>query len=181
MGANIKKAIILRGSPHSGKSYYAASRNDAFVISSDHQFLMPDDKLLYSYKSEGASHKNCRIEFLGACQASIQTILVDDFNIFQRDLRFYKKITEYYGYELEIIRFRANPRQAAKRNWRGFDFKKCHSMEAFLRKQPLWENETVFERLEYKSNKTKAKNAAKKLAPVKIRPNGILQKLSRRH
>lgn len=138
-----KKAIILRGIPHSGKSYYAAFRYPKeLIISSDHQFLLPNGKIRYNTAKEGVSHRYCRLEFIAACQSGAPTIVVDDFNIFQKDLLFYAKVCGFYGYQMEIVRMKTVPEVSAKYNWRKYDYDKCLNMHRFLSRQPMWPNES---------------------------------------
>lgn len=139
-----KKAILLRGVPGSGKSFYAQfvyKNKGAKIISSDDMFFsMNSNKHVYDPRKEIRSHQYCEVAFSIACQANERLIVVDDFNIAERDLAYYKKVAEFYGYEVEIIRF---PWPDPPTNWRLLSRSVCQRMQSELDSQSLKPNERL--------------------------------------
>lgn len=133
-----KRAVILRGVPGSGKSTYARLAYkqpgvNAIVISVDDVFFsMKENQKIYNPLLEEQSHKYCQTAFLAACQTGERLIVVDDFNTSKADLEFYEKVSEYFGYKVEIVRFswREPPE-----NWRKLSRKVCEDMQGELNKQ----------------------------------------------
>lgn len=121
----MKKIVILRGLPGSGKSTKVMERYpDAVVCSADNYFINPLDGV-YRYNPEriGDAHKWCRFNAIAAADASAPVIVVDNTNIKYSDFRAYLEIAEAYGYEVELVEsdteWKWDVDECAKRNVHG--------------------------------------------------------------
>jgi hypothetical protein len=99
---------------------------------------MKSNKCSYDPALEHQSHQYCQTSFILACQAEERLIVVDDFNTSKAALDFYEKVSEFYGYPVEILRF---PWPEPPLNWRNLARNVCESMQGELNTQPPKINE----------------------------------------
>ena len=125
----MKKVIILRGIPGSGKSTLVKENYaDAIVCSADNYFeevaaLNGTDYLTeFDRRLVGRAHQHCWNSFIHAlCVMGEEIIVVDNTNIHEWEYENYSFLAEINGYNVEIISIPANetPETYYERNTHG--------------------------------------------------------------
>ena len=97
------KVTILRGIPGSGKSTYAATIDDAVVVSADNYFAR-GGAYTFDASELGAAHAACLRAFLAYLQGGGWThIVVDNTNTTVAEIAPYYALAEAYGADVEIV------------------------------------------------------------------------------
>jgi predicted kinase len=113
----MKKVIIMRGVPGSGKTTWIANNAPgAVVCSADHFFQKPDGYHFEAGKL-GEAHQACQIKFMLSMGAPL--IVVDNCNLTARDMRYYVDIALAHGYDVEIRTLTTPPEVAMARQLHG--------------------------------------------------------------
>lgn len=98
----MKRCIILRGFPGSGKTTFTVQLGeDAIVCSADHYFehsgtYVFDPKMLF------LAHKVCRNKFESAIRAGAPLVVVDNTNIKYKDWKDYLTYALEHGYYVTV-------------------------------------------------------------------------------
>lgn len=97
----MKKVIIMRGWPGTGKSTLAKCIKDAVVVSADN-FFINGRTGEYKYYPDliKNAHQSCKDHFFRCCSENINPIVVDNTNINVRQYRFYEDVAHEYGYKV---------------------------------------------------------------------------------
>jgi len=111
----MKKLLILRGIPGSGKSTYANTRTDAAiqegymsttVCSADNYFVRPDKVYDFNGKKIKNAHAWCRGKVYAAMKGDTwgpsDLIVLDNTNTRHWEYKAYVELAEKHGYEVEI-------------------------------------------------------------------------------
>lgn len=110
------KVIILRGLPGAGKSTWVAQNAPNAVVCSADSFLY-DAAGNYVWTPERLSvaHRSCQEKFSQALYARAETVVVDNCNLTNRDMKFYVEAAEKMGYPIEIRTLHVDPEVAKAR------------------------------------------------------------------
>lgn len=119
----MKRVVIMRGLPGSGKSWYAKNIADAYRQEGEKVLIVSADdffqKQMTSQTGEGytiyefnpfklpEAHQDCFRRFLEALQKGVNIVIVDNTNIHRWEYASYSEATALAGYELSIIEYRA--------------------------------------------------------------------------
>jgi len=118
MGAKVKKLIIMRGIPGSGKTTKA---NELMKASPDSVRCSADDfpgyylNGSYKWSAEACSsaHSYCKSKFKYYLSLETNLIIIDNTNILKRDYKFYKDEAIKNGYKVEICEIPFDKTQAS--------------------------------------------------------------------
>lgn len=137
----MKKAIIMRGIPGSGKSTYVDQNYPHNVVcSADRYFIKecPDcacgcpkcgnTGFVYNYNPNklDEAHAQCLRFFVNSVTNNITTnIVVDNTNISAVEIAPYASLARAYGLELEILTLKIDPEVAWSRNIHGVPRSTC--------------------------------------------------------
>lgn len=97
----MKKVIILRGLPGSGKSTKAKTFGGV-VVSADHYFEKTGT-YIFDRTKLGSAHGECRSAFEKHITNGEPIIVVDNTNVTKREYLPYAKYAVDHGYEIEIV------------------------------------------------------------------------------
>lgn len=131
------KVIIMRGLPGSGKSTWVAQNTDpktTVVCSADNFLYDADGKYNWTPERLGKAHQACHDKFIcwlnhpmdGDNGIAPTTIVVDNCNLTNRDMRFYIEAAEKAGAEIEIRTIHTEPKVAMGRQLHGVPAEKYH-------------------------------------------------------
>lgn len=137
----MKKVIVMRGVPGSGKSQYA--RGTGGVVVSADDFFVRVGKGAYAFDPTklGEAHGMCLREFVEAVQGERPLVVVDNTNTTTTEAAPYMAVAAAYGYEAEIHEIGCDPLVAAKRNVHGVPEDRVLAMAARMseaRFPPWW-------------------------------------------
>lgn len=96
----MKKIIILRGLPGSGKSRHAATYNGV-VCSADH-FFEKDGEYNFDVTKLGQAHMECQRQAFTFMRDEVPLLVIDNTNSRRWEYMFYKDMATYFGYEIEV-------------------------------------------------------------------------------
>lgn len=114
------KVIILRGLPGAGKSTWVAQNAPNAVVCSADSFLYePDGRYNWTPQRLGMAHQKCQEKFSEALYARAETVVVDNCNLTNRDIKFYVEAAEKMGYPIEIRTLHVDPEVAKTRQLHG--------------------------------------------------------------
>ena len=119
--SQIKRMVILRGLPGSGKSTRAAEivraesgGSSGVIHSADDYFYSPSGVYNYNPALLGRAHLSNRARSLQAAENGNSPIVIDNTNLSIKEMKPYVQIAKKYGYVLEIEEsstpWRNNPR-----------------------------------------------------------------------
>lgn len=115
----MKKLVVLRGLPGSGKSTYQRSHFPDAVVASADQYFMVDGEYRFKPALLGEAHGACCRTVIGALQAGAELIVVDNTALSSVEIAPYILLAQAHGYSAEIITLRCDPATAAARNVHG--------------------------------------------------------------
>jgi len=139
----MKRVIILRGIPGSGKSTYGQKMfPTAQTVSADQFMIDADGQYKFDPEKIRACHKQCFAKFIGLVTSDVELIVVDNTNIYPHEIAPYYAFAELFGYEIEIHTLVADFEIAFKRNLHGAPEATAKRMAACLMGNinfmPLW-------------------------------------------
>lgn len=154
----MKKVLILRGLPGSGKSTYAKSRMEAFLVSSEYtehrnegypRIWSADDFHFniegvweFNPANIGATHQACFRGFLASLQKNAPLIIVDNTNTQRFEISPYYLAAEAFGYEVQIVAFNVSVEESLARNIHNVPEKTIIAMRGHWEDALPWWNET---------------------------------------
>jgi len=99
----MKEVYILRGPSGSGKSTWIAENHEsALVCSSDH-FFMVDGEYQFDISKLSMNHSLCFKKFIDAILKGVETVIVDNTNIFKWQYESYAVLAEKFGYQVTLV------------------------------------------------------------------------------
>lgn len=117
----MKRVIIMRGIPGSGKSTQA-KKYGGLVLSADNYFIGPDGVYRFNPARIGDAHTACMRGFLDAIELEHPIIVVDNTNTTLMELNPYRLVGLANGYSIEVVRVVCAAAKAAARNTHGVPF-----------------------------------------------------------
>lgn len=100
MDNEVKRVIIMRGLPGSGKSTKARSYGGTIVSADD--YFMSGGEYRFDPAKIGAAHADCKRKFEEALKRGDSIIVVDNTNTMSWEYQPYADMAKRYGYEVEI-------------------------------------------------------------------------------
>ncbi len=157
----MKKVIIMRGLPGSGKSRYVkglAAENKCSVViaSADHYHYLPqpdnpDGSMAprrYEFKPENArkAHDSCLLEFIKYINQGWGLIVVDNTNCSAWEISPYYRLAEVHGYEVEIVWLQAPLEKCMARGLHNVPLATVENMRNRMEREelPSWWKRRVF-------------------------------------
>lgn len=99
----MKKLIILRGLPGSGKSHAIRDMPDHTVVcSADHFFYDSLGNYRFNPSMLGEAHAECQHKALDAMAKGEPLVVIDNTNSRRWEFRLYEKMGKTFGYTVEI-------------------------------------------------------------------------------
>lgn len=121
----MKKVIIMRGVPGSGKSTYIKNNfPDAIVCSAD-KFFEQNGEYKFNRELLGEAHHWCLRTFCSHLLQCANLVVVDNTNISTWEIAPYAQMALAHVYGLEIITLKVNPEVAHSRNVHGVPANVC--------------------------------------------------------
>ena len=116
----MKKLVILRGLPGSGKSTYTRNHLiSARICSTDLFFTTPSGEYFFNPALIGEAHGSCCRAVIDAMQSGVELIAVDNTAIHVSEVAPYMLIAQAYGYEAEIVTLSCDVHTSVHRNIHG--------------------------------------------------------------
>lgn len=101
-GAKVKKLVIVRGLPGSGKSTLTQEKYpDATVCSADHFMVNSKGEYEFNPSRLGYAHGSCKRKAEKAMAKGTATVVIDNTNIKRRDFSQYLKLAKRFGYVVQ--------------------------------------------------------------------------------
>ena len=105
----MKKLLILRGLPGSGKSrltkmlvkFLVGCKKDAVICSADHYFKRGRE-YAFDPSKIGIAHSQCQVKALLAMSSEKRLVIIDNTNTQQWEYELYVQMGKAFGYEIEI-------------------------------------------------------------------------------
>ena len=98
----MKRVIIMRGIPGSGKSTRARKLIGEGIIHSTDDLFMVDGEYRFNHRMLGYNHGKNLKNFVKSMELGISPVIVDNTNVRHRDYKAYVKAAEEAGYEVEF-------------------------------------------------------------------------------
>ena len=151
----MKKVIILRGIPGSGKSTLGkqiqaeaqkAGGSVAIVSTDQHFYELGGGTYKFDPSQIGQAHSGCFRKFIEALTAGTNLIIVDNTATSGVEVSPYRLGAEAFGYEVEIKRVMADPEVGLERNKHGVPKQFIESMHESLQQPlpPYWQTEEKY-------------------------------------
>jgi len=138
----LKRVIVLRGLPGSGKTTLVRKEFPDAVVCSADDFFVVDGEYQFNLGLIGQAHQACWRKFFSAVQSGAELVVVDNTATSIAEIAPYVLPAETYGYSVEIVSLRCDPAKAASRSVHDVPdaiFKKMvASFEASSAAMPLW-------------------------------------------
>lgn len=132
----MKRVIIFRGLPGSGKSTQAKALGGV-VLSTDDYFMV-DGVYCFDASKIGAAHIDCMRSFLAELNAGRKLVVVDNTNTRLFELTPYQLVAQAYGYEVDVVRVVCSAAKAHARNTHGVPFETVMQMAAGFQDMPAF-------------------------------------------
>lgn len=131
----MKKLIIMRGLPGSGKSTYLNSFIEGVkgvvVCSADH-FFMKNGEYCFNPKLLGQAHETCKFNAATAMQKGVELVCIDNTNTQKWEYEDYLHMAAKYGYDVvvHVVGNTTDLELYAKRNTHGVPLTALQRMAA---------------------------------------------------
>lgn len=99
----MKKLIILRGLPGSGKSRLALQHEGAVICSADHHFEKEDGTYDFNPAELGRAHMLCQFKALDAMSSGAPVVVIDNTNVRHWEYLIYQRMGDVFGYQQEVL------------------------------------------------------------------------------
>jgi predicted kinase len=99
----VKKLVIMRGLPGSGKSTYVRTNFSDAVICSADNFFMCDGQFVYEASRVGEAHEQCKLRALEALSSNEALVIIDNTNSRYWEYEFYLALARVFGYDSVVI------------------------------------------------------------------------------
>lgn len=140
--------VIMRGIPGAGKTTWAKKNYpDSLTVSAD-DFFTEDGKYVYDAHRAAEAHGWALRCFIDLARLNrLQTIVVDNTNIFATDVAPYVAVGRAYGHEHRIVTLICDPKAAQERNVHGVSLERTYRLEEWMHREHLrlpsfWVQET---------------------------------------
>lgn len=101
-GKQMKKLVIVRGLPGSGKSTLVkANYPDGVVCSADHYMVDSEGNYAFNPKRLGYAHGSCKRKAEKAMAKGKPCVVIDNTNVKRGDFKQYLKLAKEWGYVVE--------------------------------------------------------------------------------
>jgi len=98
----MKRVIIMRGIPGSGKSTRARELVGEGIIHSTDDLFMVNGEYKFNHRMLGYNHGKNLKNFIKSLELGLSPVIVDNTNVRKRDYKGYVKAAEDAGYEVEF-------------------------------------------------------------------------------
>ncbi len=132
----MKRVIIMRGIPGSGKSTEARSFG-GHVVSTDDYFMI-DGVYRFDFRKLGEAHVSCMRRFIEHLNAGHETVVVDNTNICIFEVNPYRLVALAMGYQVAVVHVVCDPEICAKRNTHGVNLKSIQRMKKDYEPMPAF-------------------------------------------
>jgi predicted kinase len=122
----VKKVIVMRGCPGSGKSTYAKTLN-GLIFSAD-QFFETYEGYKFDASKLSEAHGSCLREFTYSVVEEWGLLIVDNTNINVQEIAPYIALANAFGFDHEILTLNTNPETSAEQCVHGVPAKKVRQM-----------------------------------------------------
>lgn len=103
----MKKLILLRGLPGSGKTTLAEflkhEIDDCIAIAADDYFLNSEGEYIFKLEDLHKAHTRCKAIVLGNMSISTGTIIVHNTNTTEKEMKEYFELAKEHGYEVTSL------------------------------------------------------------------------------
>lgn len=148
----MKKVIILRGLPGSGKSTFgkqlereikSAGGSVAVVSADQHFYQLGGGNYKFDPNQVGAAHASCFRKFIEELTAGTDLVIVDNTSTSTMEISPYKLGADAFGYQTEIKQVVSSPEDSLKRNLHGVPDTAIEAMHKSLQEPipPWWSQE----------------------------------------
>lgn len=143
----MRKVVILRGIPGSGKTTYAQTHfPTATRVSADDFFTKPDGTYVWNAQRLGLAHRDCLRRFKRALAAGDPLIVVDNTSVRVSEMRPYVQAAKAGGYAIEVVTLLCAPETASARGTHGVPRARIEKMAKQLadaRLPATWKHRTI--------------------------------------
>lgn len=98
----MKKLIIIRGLPGSGKTTFAHSLTTA-VFEADDYFIQSDGSYVFDREKLKEAHQQCQMKVFRAMQSEVPIIAVSNTAVKRWEMKVYKAMAVAFEYEVTEI------------------------------------------------------------------------------
>lgn len=138
----MKKVIIMRAIPGSGKSTFAKqlakevdkAGGSAKIVSADDYFYnLGEGKYKFDVTKIGDAHAGCMRAFIEALQTDVNVVIVDNTNLGIPEISPYRLVAAAYGYPVEVKQVEEDVDVAASRNQHGVPADAIERMHQYMK------------------------------------------------
>jgi 2'-5' RNA ligase len=141
-----KKAIIMRGVPGAGKSYYLSEHYPDAAVASADDFFTRHGRYKYVPKLAWLAHKTCFENYVSYLDANLPLVAVDNTNLTKSEIKKYRDVAIDHGYEPTIITILEYPDEAYDAGTHGVSYEKIIEMNTKLHRTKIpndWDHQII--------------------------------------